>query len=405
MHGPIRIVRSDTIKGLQNTGSLYRWVEGKADLYVDAVNFNGQEGCIICYNNPPVHQVGNPALDAYLEAIEILEKEKSRYKFLILYGSNDPVHAGGDLKESLSKLDNAGVLKKELEARGAKAEEIDALYAFADRRLEKGFSVYRGIRRLSKDMRVVSVCGGGMRYGGSAEIPLIGDVLVGDSRSGMCFSEVLIGLIPGWCGIGRAITKAGLLNARYMGATAAEVKAADLKAIGIYNAIVEAPFSFPKKENTGDAEKDNARYQEALQENNDRTGRLLLPKALELATCPAGEIPVVKEEDRKVLVTEEALTKEVARRTDPYTYEKLWGRLLKEAKDDLRTLGRPIAPQSIEQLTGLLSSVKAEGMDEEAFVKAEVEADARLYRDSRLRTGIIATLEQKVADFRKEKIG
>ena len=137
MHGPIRIVRSDTIKGLQNTGSLYRWVEGNADLYVDAVNFNGQEGCIICYNNPPVHQVGNPALDAYLEAIGILEKEKSRYKFLILYGSNDPVHAGGDLKESLSKLDNAGVLKQELEARGAKAEEIDARL-YRDSRLRTG---------------------------------------------------------------------------------------------------------------------------------------------------------------------------------------------------------------------------------------------------------------------------
>jgi hypothetical protein len=31
-----------------------------------------------------------------------------------------------------------------------------------------------------------------------------------------------------------------------------------------------------------------------------------------------------------------------------------------------------------------------------------MEADARLYRDPRFRTGIIATLEQKVADFKED---
>ena len=37
----------------------------------------------------------------------------------------------------------------------------------------------------------------------------------------------------------------------------------------------------------------------------------------------------------------------------------------------------------------------------DAFVEAEKQADARLYRDRRLAPGIQATLEQKVADFRK----
>jgi hypothetical protein len=34
-------------------------------------------------------------------------------------------------------------------------------------------------------------------------------------------------------------------------------------------------------------------------------------------------------------------------------------------------------------------------------VKEEAEADARLYRDPRFRAGLVATLEQKVADYRE----
>ena len=39
---------------------------------------------------------------------------------------------------------------------------------------------------------------------------------------------------------------------------------------------------------------------------------------------------------------------------------------------------------------------------QERIVEAEKQADARLYRDLRLKVGIQATLEQKVADFREK---
>ncbi|NIS62303.1 MAG: hypothetical protein GTO13_16875, partial [Proteobacteria bacterium] len=149
-------------------------------------------------------------------------------------------------------------------------------------RLEKGFALYEGVRSLSEDVRIISLCGGGTRFGGSAEIALMCDYLVGDSRSGMCFSEAMIGLIPGWSGAGRTLTKAGLLNAKFMAMTSTEAKASPLREIGIYNLVVETPLSFPKLERTDDKEGDRARYREALQKHNDEAGFLLLPKALEL---------------------------------------------------------------------------------------------------------------------------
>ncbi|MFH0812812.1 MAG: enoyl-CoA hydratase-related protein [Pseudomonadota bacterium] len=403
MEGPIRIIRSENIEGLHTVGPLYEWSEGKACLYIDAIEFKGKKGGILCYHNPPVHQVGNPGLDAYLEAMEIISKSRGTITFLILYSANDPVHAGGDLKESLTNLEKTLTLKKELESKGALPEEIDQLYAWGDRRLEKGFAVYRGIRRLAQDMRVVAICGGGTRYGGSAEIPLMADILVGDSRSGMCCSEAMIGLIPGWSGVGRAVTKAGLINARYMAEIGTEVKASQLKAMGIYNLVVEVPFSFPKKETTGDPEGDNARYQEALQNHNDETGLLLLPKALEVAACPERDIPRVGEDERLTPATPEALSAEAARRSNPYTYEGLWGKPLNEVRDELKALGRPLAPQSIGALEGLFADCDPFNFNEEQFVEAEMKVDARLYRDSRFRAGIVATLEQKVADFREER--
>jgi enoyl-CoA hydratase/carnithine racemase len=168
----------------------------------------------------------------------------------MMVGANDPVHAGGDLKESLEKLDSTETMKRQKEEAGAPAGEIDALYAWADKRLGKGTSLHGKVRRLAQQLRTVAVCGGGTRFGGSAEIPLMSDYIVGDSRSGMCFSEAMIGLLPGWSGVARAIVKAGPQNARAMAMTGKEVKADKLKAIGIYNVVVDV--SFPVSEDAKD---------------------------------------------------------------------------------------------------------------------------------------------------------
>lgn len=401
MKGPIGLVRSDKIGGYENLGPIYEWSEAGAYLTIDRVSFGGKTGAILCYFNPPVHQVGNPGLDAYLEGMDKVHKQKDELEFLILYGANDPVHAGGDLKESLTKLDSTLDKKREREAAGASPEEVDRLFDWADIRLTKGQALHGKIRTISNRFRVIAACGGGTRFGGSAEIPLMADYLVGDSRSGMCFSEAMIGLIPGWAGIARSLIKAGQVNAAFMAMTSKEVKAHQLKEIGTYNEVVQISFPFPKRGKTGDPDADKANYLAALETHNDDTGFLLLPKALEIATCPEEAIPKVGENERLILATEEDISQEVARRKDPENYSQLWGKSLREVKDEIIRIGRPLAPQSIEALNKLLVDYDPSQFDESLFVEREMKADARLYRDPRFRTGLIATLQQTVADYRE----
>jgi len=400
MEGPLRLVRSGKIRGMEHRRSIYEWSEGSACLAIDEVSFGGKSGAVLSYYNPPVHQVGNPALDAYLEGLDRVYDKRNALEFLMTIGANDPVHAGGDLKESLEKLDRTLAMKRDKEQTGAPPEEIDGLYDWADRRLEKGIALHGKVRRLARDVRTVAVCGGGTRFGGSAEIPLMSDYLVGDSRSGMCFSEAMIGLLPGWSGVARAIVKAGLLNARYMAMTGKEVKAGQLKAIGIYNAVVDIPLAFPRMNKTGDPKADRAAYAEALARHDEETGMLLLPRALEIATCPAEAIPTVTKP--VALAGESEIAEEVKRRQDPETYASIRGRPLKEVGGEMGKLGRPLAPQSVQALSDLLGSYTPSGFDESSFVKREADADARLYRDPKFRAGLTATLEQKVADFREE---
>lgn len=400
MKGPVSLVRSDKIAEYKNLGPIYEWSEGKAYLIIDQVAFKGKTGAILCYYNPPVHQVGNPGLDAYLEGLGKVFEKRDDLEFLILYGANDPVHAGGDLKESLNKLDNTLEMKKEKEASGAPADEIDQLFDWADNRLKKGIALHGSIRKIAEYVRVVAICGGGTRFGGSAEIPLMADFLVGDSRSGMCFSEAMIGLIPGWSGIARTLIKAGPINAEYMAKTSKEVKANQLKEIGTYNVVVDIPFSFPKRQKTDDPEADKARYQEDLETHNYEAGMLLLPEGLNLGTCPAEEIPKVGDKERKTLATKEDISVEVDRRKDPGNYSHLWGKPLREVKEEIAKMGRPLAPQSIEALNNLLEGYDPLQFDESSFVEREMKADAKIYRDPRFRAGLIGTLEQSIADYR-----
>ena len=240
---------------------------------------------------------------------------KGELKFLILYGANDPVHAGGDLKESLEKLDRTLAMKKEKEQGDTPPQEIDQLYDWADNRLRKGVSLHGIVRKIARHLRVVAVCGGGTRFGGSAEVPLMADYLVGDSRSGMCFSEVMIGLLPGWSGVARAIVKSGPINAQYMALTGREVKADKLKMCGIYNAVVDISLAFPKMQKTADPKADKALYAEALDKHDQETGMRLLPKGLEMAICPEQEIPVLRNPPQ--LVSEAEIAREVNRKDEP----------------------------------------------------------------------------------------
>jgi len=183
--------------------------------------------------------------------------------------------------------------------------------------------------------------------------------------------------------------------------TSKESKANQLKEIGIYNVVVDIPFPFPKRQKTGDREADKADYLAALESHSDDTGLILLPKALEIATSPEEAIPKVSEKERLVLATEEDVSQEVAKRKDPENYSQLWGKSLREVKDEMIRMGRPLGPQSIEALNKLLEDYDPSQFDESSFVEREMKADARLYRDNRFRAGLIATLQQTVADYRE----
>ena len=82
MKGPIRLVRSDKIAEYKNLGPIYEWSEGKAYLMIDRVAFKEKVGAILYYYNPPVHQVGNPGLDAYLEGLDKVLRRGMSMNFL-----------------------------------------------------------------------------------------------------------------------------------------------------------------------------------------------------------------------------------------------------------------------------------------------------------------------------------
>lgn len=403
MQGPAKIVRSGEIPDYEWLGPLYEWTEGDAYLLVDHVRYRGKEGAIFSYSNPPVHQLGNPALAAFLAGFDALDPHEADLWFVVYHSACDPVHAGGDLKESLGRLSESNAERKRLTAAGASADEIYQLFGWGDARIAKGFALYSKFRAWGDKMRTVATCGGGTRFGGSAEVVLMADEIVADSRSAMCFSESQIGLIPGWGGVGRAITKAGKDNARAMAATARIVKAPDLEVIGIFNEVLLTGAPLPRKNRTGDAEGDKTRYIEALQRNNDEMGKALLVAALGKGTDDAGAT-FMEPFRRKTLMPAEEVDTEVARRSNPQTYEGLWGKPLAETKEALAERGKPLAPQSIEKLNGLMAGVDPRSWDSEAeaeFIRAEGSADGELYRDPRFQEGIEATLEQRVADFRE----
>lgn len=396
MHGPIRLVRSSAIDGCENMAPIFEWAEGDAYVSIDRVRYRGRTGAILVYNNPPVHQVATPGLHALLDGLDATLRDADRLEYLILYDSNDPLHAGGDLKESLRNLQSTLEAKKVKESEGAPAEEIDRLFSWGEARLKKGITLHAKIRTLADSMRVAAVCGGGLRFGGSAEIPLMADTLVGDGRGGMCFSESMIGIIPGWAGIARVLIKSGYVNAEYMAKTAREVSARRLREIGIYDEVVEVPFPLPKMKRTGRPEEDRRNYRTELDEHNDKTGLILLPRALEQVLSSSA----VEKKEKRRLADRAEIEQEVERRADPYQYAHIWKRPLKEVKEEVARLGRPLAPQSIAALDSLLEGYDPSSFDERRFAKEELEADAALYRDPRFLEGLSAMLDQRVPDFR-----
>lgn len=341
-------------------------------LFLLTVEVYDKRGAVLHYEHPPAHQIDTPALEIYAAALERIEVRQDELSFLIFSFAPDPVHAGGDLKETLANLE-----------RGKD-------YRWAEQRLLKAFDLYKRVRALAMRMRIASVLGGGDYYGGSAEIALWADRMIGDSRSSICMSETTIGLIPGWGGIARLTAKAGLLNVRCLVETARKTGARELKAIGVLDEVVKIPVPLPEK----------SAERERRQHARD-TLPILLARAFVWAAGKIGNGERVRA-GRLALMDEHDLRAEVERRSDPYTYCGLWGKPIAEAKEASSRFEAPLAPQSITALAGVFAAYEMHA-SEERLVQIGMELDAALYRDPRLREGIRAALNKRVADFRQKE--
>ena len=372
----------------------YAWKEKNSLVALYKITFHGRSGAVIYHHNPPVHSVGTPTLDAFTNALGSVRRISGKPEFLLFWSASDPVHAGGDLKETLENLKYTVKKKSELLASGDRSEKdrIDHLYAWADKRLNKAFKLYRKVRSLNKKMRTIAICGGGIRYGGSAEIPLWADTIIGDSRSAICFSEALIGLIPGWGGIGRMISKAGYLNARTLAETARTVSAYDLKRIGIYDTVVDINFPFPEHHRQ---RTDAPDHQSALWEHHAKTSLELLPVAF------AGIFDTKTGKDPKPsLITPDRLRTEIHVRSNWNNYQYLCGEKLSVVGKTYSSFLRPLSANSLKSLETLFSTYHPASFAEESFVEKEMELDAELYRtDEDLILGIEAALEGVVPNF------
>jgi hypothetical protein len=72
MQGPARIIRSIRIANYKNLGPLFKWTDGRAYLIIDKVAFGEKAAAILCYHNPPVHQIGTTGLYAFHEGLDVV---------------------------------------------------------------------------------------------------------------------------------------------------------------------------------------------------------------------------------------------------------------------------------------------------------------------------------------------
>ena len=327
-----------------------------------------KRGIILHFENPPVHQISSQSLDYYASAFLYIEQNQNELSFVIFSFAPDATHAGGDLKETLANLSRS------------------AGYDWADQRLLKAFALYKRVRALAKHMRVISILSGGDYYGGSAEVALWADTLIGDSRTSICMSEAIIGLISGWGGVARLIAKAGVLNARCLVETARKTNAHELKAIGVLDSVVDIPYTLP---NGGSEE-----------ERRHHAHKTLTPLLINALAFASGKIAHQRNpsETPDILMSEDVLEAEVDRRSDPYTYRDVWGKPLAEVRDVLAIRKMPLAPQSIVILQALWN-LYGTCRTEEEFVHLEMMFDAALYRHPSLAEGIRAVLNKQVPCF------
>lgn len=322
----------------------------------------GIRGLVLRYANPDprklhaIDEQGMIEMFAALEKIECLAGEGGA-EFLVFHGTCDPVHAGADITQFAGNPD----------------------YVVIRGHLQRGTELDIRLKALWPRLRTVAVFNGD-RYGGSVEWPLFCEYGVADVRTRIQFSEVHLGIIPGWNGVLNVLLKSGAQNAVYMGATGNPVSAAQMLQMGLVQRVVETPP--PPQKNEVPAEQWPALW---AQYCADCEGKLL-EAALELAA--GNEAPAPRSGFE--LASEGALAEEIERRTDAQAYRALSEgiaaelaaadpadpevpkTLAKKAAVEVAKLGKPLAPQAVEAVRGFVD--RWAGMPEGELLRRFAEA-------------------------------
>jgi enoyl-CoA hydratase/carnithine racemase len=358
------------------------------------VHHHGRFGVLLYYANPDprkLHAVDERGMLELFQAVATVEEqavlpaESGGLSFLVLYGAYDAVHAGADITEFAGEPDY-----ERLRAHMYRGVELDAR-----------------IKALWPRLRTVGVlCGN--RFGGSVEWPLFAQYGVADTATTLQLSEVTLGILPGWDGILNVMFRSGSDNALYMAATGNPVSGTQLLETGLVHALVESDSAPDRQLSAPEA------YAVAWQAHAERSQQRLLDAALQLATAQstaaAGATPA--------LSTPEDLEAELARRTAVEPYQTLRDHILlqvegiapdqqeaelkrlgKLAMSELGNLGKPLAPNAVEAISGFVEQYRelsAAELTERTLELGRHEADLciELMRHDNRRVGVNAVLSK-----------
>ena len=185
----------------------------KKYLSVSRKEHRGKRGVLVKTGNPDgkVDTLPFEALKEIGTTLEVLRDDKE-LDFVVFYDNEMKVHAGADLAMFSGDIDSQ--LVREYLMTGAR---LDLL-----------------VKSLGK--RTVSVIQGDC-YGGSVEWPLMADYSVCAGDASIQFSEVNLGIIPGWSGILNVLLRSNKENALYLAATGCKIGAREMLSAGLVSWI------------------------------------------------------------------------------------------------------------------------------------------------------------------------
>lgn len=311
----------------------------------------GKYGLLLKFGNPDskVNTVPIEALKEIHQALDEVREDKS-LTFIVFHGDQGKIHAGADLTMFAGDIDSQAV--------------HDYLMA--------GTNLDLKIKEISLKKRTVSIMQG-ERYGGSAEWPLMAGYSVCTPETGIRFSEVNVGIIPGWDGILNVMLRSNKDNALYMAATGNRVDADEMLEFGLVTRIVP--------EDT------------------------IMDSALDLATAD-----FVKPKGKHgTFASREELDKIIAARMDTGKYRKLAEEASRkmergEPSDDIRKfvgkrlneIGKPVAPPAVNAVFKLIDTYPKLERDDMDRIKEmahdEAESCFRLMDTVDRRTGVNSIL-------------